>query len=64
MKTLKVDQVYDGYDYDPETETHSPMHKYKVTKVTNSVTPKIMDHLTMEELARYCEAEDWEVTIT
>ena len=62
MKTLKVDQVYDGYD----TDTNPPRlkHKYKVTKVTNSTTPCILDHLTIDQLNVYCISEDWEVTIT
>lgn len=61
MKTLKVDQVYDGYT---NATPPVPKHKYKVIKVTNSVTPTILDHLDKEQLAVYCEADDWEVTIT
>ena len=61
MKTLKVSQIYDGYTTDDPPKA---IHKYRVETVTNSVTPNIMDHLKVAELAPYCESDEWEVTIT
>lgn len=64
MKTLNVDQVLDSW-----TEPKQPgqsgiaIHKYIVTKVTNSVTPKINIYLTEDELVVYCESDEWAVTI-
>lgn len=60
MKTLKVDQILDGFD----AATRKANHVYSVVKVTNSTTPHIMDRLTEIELASYCDSDDWTVTIT
>ncbi len=61
MKTLKVDQISKGID-----TTFVPARQiwmYKVTQVTNSIEPNVMDHLSAAELDPYCQDEEWEVTI-
>lgn len=63
MKTLAVDQVLDGSIYNPVNKKHVPVHRYHVTKVTNSVTPKIGDALSVDKLNVYCESDEWSVTI-
>ncbi len=63
MKTLAVDQVLDGSVYDSETKRHVGTYFYRVTKVTNSVTPKIGDALSVDKLNVYCESDEWSVTI-
>jgi hypothetical protein len=61
MKTLKVDQVAHGLDTTVVPATQVFM--YRVTQVTNSIQPHVLDHLTPEELDPYCQDEEWEVTI-
>ena len=38
-------------------------HEYLVSKVVNSTSPEINERLTKPELDKYCESEDWKVTI-
>lgn len=38
-------------------------HVWQVRKVTGSTTPRIHDTLTRTEVDKYCERDDWEVSI-
>ena len=63
MKRLQVDQMHEGAVYNRDTEKHTATYRYKVIKVTNSLTPSIAESLSPEELAYYCDSEEWDVTI-
>lgn len=65
MKTLRLDQtVNTDWKINPD-QIHDPdRYRWKVTKVTNSSTPKIWDLLTQEEVDVYCASDEWEVTIS
>ena len=62
-KTLVVNQVFKCATYDRTTETHKSEYFYRPVKVTNSVTPKIGENLSLEQLDGYCESDEWSVTI-
>ncbi len=65
MKTLRLDQtVNTNWVINPDNVDDPDRYRYKVTKVTNSSTPKIWDLLTQEQIDVYCEDDGWEVTIS
>ena len=64
MRTLKLEQVVNP-EWDNYSNPSDPNRwLYKVVKVTNSTVPHVFDHLVYLEADSYCEAEDWEVTIS
>ncbi len=63
MKTLQATQVIDGSIYDPKTQKHTPIYKYEVDKLTNAVHPACHTQLSADEMAAYCDDDDWNVTI-
>ncbi len=63
MMTMQVTQVTDGSSYDPQTEKHTPVYKYEVDKLTNAVYPPIHSRLSADDMAAYCDNDDWNVTI-
>lgn len=64
MKTLKLDQLPNSeWKINPDNLDDPDRYRWKVITVTNSVTPKIWDLLTQEQVDAYCEDDNWEVTI-
>ena len=64
MKTLIVEQRFLSTTHNAGVaDSFTVIYQYVVKKVTNSVTPHILDALTKDELDVFCESEDWEVTI-
>ena len=63
MKRLFVQQIW-HFDHKEGTDTDENMHVYKVTQVTNSVTPHVGQKLSRKSLQEYCAHADWDVVIT
>jgi hypothetical protein len=55
MKQMKVAQMGGG---------PGEVIRYVVTEVKNSVTPKIYQDLSEQELQPYCDDDDWDVVIS
>ncbi len=65
MKTLKLDQLPNSeWRINPDNLNDPDRYRWKVIKVTNSVTPKIWDLLNQKQVDAYCEHDSWEVTIS
>lgn len=66
MKTLNVEQIA-NFDFVAATEerrTTSPDRvAYRVTKVTNSITPLVGEVLSHVEVAELCDSVDWKVIV-
>ena len=46
-------------DYD----SRKPVHHYVVEQVKNSSSPILHEPISVSDLERYCESEEWEVVI-
>ena len=65
MRNLHVTQVYDHIANltDPDKEIRE-VHKYHVTKVTNSIIPRIGSELSEDQMQYYVTDSEWNVTVT
>ena len=63
MKKLTVvQQLNPGY-LGPEHTPDIPSHQYVVTQLVNSTVPVLHEHLTEDQLKKYCTSKDWTVTV-
>ena len=63
MKKLVLEQRLIT-EYDPVKKEMNEVTMYKVTKVINSINPKIGANLVVSEVDAYCEDVAWNVEIT
>ncbi len=66
MKRLYVETIHNPNYFLSNENTKGADHArhiFRVTKVTNSVTPSIGLTLRIEELDVYCQDDDWNVEV-
>jgi len=63
-KKLKLEQRLRDFRSREERPDDKTAYEYLVKQVVNSAIPNVLEVLTTEQVDRYCEDDDWEVTIS